>query len=123
MKSASGGQSDSNTISSKESSSKEKKKKSSYLSPFRPKKQHSFSSVDKSKSAVDLSHMGVTTAASAPPQPGVNHQMEALHVRMASEASKRAEEDRMRRIQLQEEQDPAYAIALSKAEAVSVKQH
>ena len=42
--------------------------------------------------------------------------------RMASEASKRAEEDRMRRIQLQEEQDLAYAIALSKAEAVSVKQ-
>ena len=43
--------------------------------------------------------------------------------RMASEASKRAEEDRMRRIQLQEEQDLAYAIALSKAEAVSLKQH
>ena len=44
-------------------------------------------------------------------------------IRMASEASKRAEEDRMRRIQLQEEQDLAYAIALSKAEAVSLKQH
>ena len=75
-----GGHSDSNTIGSKESSSKEKKKKSSYLSPFRPKKQHSFSGVDKSKSAVDLSHMGVPTP-SAPPQPGVNQQMEALHVR------------------------------------------
>ena len=81
MKSGSGGgHSDSNTSVSKESSSKEKKKKSSYLSPFRPKKQHSFSGVDKSKSAVDLSHMGVTTP-SAPPQPGVNQQMEALHVR------------------------------------------
>ena len=46
-----------------------------------------------------------------------------FYIRMASEASKRAEEDRMRRIQLQEEQDLAYAIALSKAEAVSLKQH
>ena len=78
--SGSGGHSDSNTIGSKESNSKEKKKKSSYLSPFRPKKQHSFSGVDKSKSAVDLSHMGVTTP-SAPPQQGANPQMEALHVR------------------------------------------
>lgn len=78
--SGSGGHSDSNTIGSKEPSSKEKKKKSSYLSPFRPKKQHSFSGVDKSKSAVDLSHMGVTTP-SAPPQQGANPQMEALHVR------------------------------------------
>ena len=78
--SGSGGHSDSNTIGLKESSSKEKKKKSSYLSPFRPKKQHSFSGVDKSKSAVDLSHMGVTTP-SAPPQQGANPQMEALHVR------------------------------------------
>jgi len=120
--SGSGGHSDSNAIGLKDSSSKEKKKKTSYLSPFRPKKQNSFSGVDKSKSAVDLSHMGVT-AASAPPQQGANPQMEALHVRMASEASKRAEEDRMRRIQLQEEQDLAYAIALSKAESVSLKQH
>ena len=78
-----GGNSDTNPTSKESSATKEKKKKSSYLSPFRPKKQHSFSAVDKSKSAVDLSHMGVTTAASAPPQPGVNHQMEALHVRYA----------------------------------------
>lgn len=78
--SGSGGHSDSNTGGSKDSTSKEKKKKSSYLSPFRPKKQHSFSGVDKSKSAVDLSHMGVTTP-SAPSQPGSNPQMEALHVR------------------------------------------
>merc|ERR1712141_213372 len=120
--SSAAGHSDSNTSGFKESSTKEKKKKSSYLSPFRPKKQNSFSGVDKSKSAVDLSHMGVPTP-SAPPQQGANTQMEALHVRMASEASKRAEEDRMRRIQLQEEQDLAYAIALSKAEAVSLKQN
>ena len=78
--SASGGHSDSNTSGSKDPSSKEKKKKSSYLSPFRPKKQHSFSGVDKSKSAVDLSHMGVGTP-SAPTQPNANPQMEALHVR------------------------------------------
>ena len=50
-------------------------------------------------------------------------QIYQIGFRMASEASKRAEEDRMRRIQLQEEQDLAYAIALSKAEAVSLKQN
>ena len=50
-------------------------------------------------------------------------QIYQIYFRMASEASKRAEEDRMRRIQLQEEQDLAYAIALSKAEAVSLKQN
>ena len=50
-------------------------------------------------------------------------QIYQIDFRMASEASKRAEEDRMRRIQLQEEQDLAYAIALSKAEAVSLKQN
>ena len=75
-----GGHSDSNTSGVKEPCSKEKKKKSSYLSPFRPKKQNSFSGVDKSKSAVDLSHMGVP-APSAPTQQGANPQMEALHVR------------------------------------------
>ena len=78
--SSAAGHSDSNTSGLKESSTKEKKKKSSYLSPFRPKKQNSFSGVDKSKSAVDLSHMGVPTP-SAPPQQGANTQMEALHVR------------------------------------------
>ena len=50
-------------------------------------------------------------------------QIYQIDFRMASEATKRAEEDRMRRIQLQEEQDLAYAIALSKAEAVSLKQN
>ena len=44
-----------------------------------------------------------------------------VHIKMASEASRRAEDDRMRRLQLQEEQDIAYAIALSKAEAASLK--
>ena len=46
---------------------------------------------------------------------------EDIQVRMASEASRRAEEDRMRRLRLQEEQELAYAIALSKAEAASLK--
>jgi hypothetical protein len=41
---------------------------------------------------------------------------------MASEASRRAEDDRMRRLRMQEEQDLAYAIALSKAEAASLTQ-
>ena len=44
-----------------------------------------------------------------------------VHLKMASEASRRAEDDRMRRLRLQEEQDLAYAIALSKAEAASLK--
>ena len=117
-----GGQSDSNIASKDSSSIKEKTEKSSYLSPFRPKKEHSFSGVDKLKSAVGLSHMGINAVPSAPPQQVINDQLEALHVRMASEASKRAEEDRIRRIQLREEQDLAYAIALSRAEALSHKQ-
>jgi hypothetical protein len=37
-------------------------------------------------------------------------------------ASKREEAERLRRLQLQEEQDLAYAIALSKAEAASLNQ-
>ena len=44
-----------------------------------------------------------------------------FHMKMAEEASKRSEQDRLRRLQLQEEQDLAYAIALSKAEAASLK--
>ena len=67
--------------------------------------------MDKSKSAVDLSHIGQN-------QPTA---MEEMQVKMASEASRRAEEDRMRRLRLQEEQELAYAIALSKAEAASLK--
>ena len=47
--------------------------------------------------------------------------IDEVHLKMASEASRRAEEDRRRRLQLQEEQDLAYAIALSKAEAASLK--
>ena len=41
---------------------------------------------------------------------------------MAAEMSLRADEDRRRKLQLQEEADLAYAIALSKAEAASLKQ-
>ena len=44
---------------------------------------------------------------------------EAMHLQMASEASKKAELDRLERLRQQEERDLAYAIALSKAEAAS----
>ena len=76
---------------------------------FKPRKPSFHGNVDKSKSAVDLSHIGQPTP------------MEEMQVKMASEASRRAEEDRMRRLRLQEEQELAYAIALSKAEAASLK--
>ena len=78
---------------------------------FKPRKPSFHGHVDKSKSAVDLSHIGQN-------QPTA---MEEMQVKMASEASRRAEEDRMRRLRLQEEQELAYAIALSKAEAASLK--
>ena len=41
------------------------------------------------------------------------------HLQMASEASKKAELDRLERLRQQEERDLAYAIALSKAEAAN----
>jgi len=44
-----------------------------------------------------------------------------IQLKMAAEVNKRAEDDRMRRLRMQEEQDLAYAIALSKAEAASLK--
>ena len=47
--------------------------------------------------------------------------LEEVRLQMASEASRRAEDERRRRLELQEEQDLAYAIALSKAEAASVR--
>lgn len=46
--------------------------------------------------------------------------VEAANLRMASEASKKAEQERLERLRRQEEQDLAYAIALSKAEAASL---
>ena len=46
--------------------------------------------------------------------------LEEANVKMASEASKKAEKERLERLRLQEEQDLAYAIALSKAEAASL---
>jgi len=54
------------------------------------------------------------TGASAPPP------LEEANVKMASEASKKAEKERLERLRLQEQQDLAYAIALSKAEAASL---
>lgn len=44
-----------------------------------------------------------------------------VQMKMAAELSKRSDEDRRRKLQLQEEADLAYAIALSKAEAASLK--
>ena len=44
-----------------------------------------------------------------------------LQIKMAAEMSLRADEERQRKLQLQEEADLAYAIALSKAEAASLK--
>ena len=44
-----------------------------------------------------------------------------LQIKMAAEMSLRADEERRRKLQLQEEADLAYAIALSKAEAASLK--
>merc|ERR1712029_787571 len=82
---------------------------------FKPRKPSFHGNVDKSKSAVDLSHIGQATPMGQPTP------MEDMQVKMASEASRRAEEDRMRRLRLQEEQELAYAIALSKAEAASLK--
>merc|ERR1712029_22471 len=45
-----------------------------------------------------------------------------FQMKMAAEMSMKADEDRRRKLQLQEEADLAYAIALSKAEAASLKQ-
>jgi hypothetical protein len=42
-------------------------------------------------------------------------------MKMAAEVSRRSEDERRRKLQLQEEADLAYAIALSKAEAASLK--
>lgn len=53
---------------------------------------------------------------------GSDMSAEEVQMKMATEVNKRSEEERLRRLQLQEEQDLAYAIALSKAEAASLKQ-
>jgi hypothetical protein len=52
---------------------------------------------------------------SAPQQPI----LEETHLRLAADASKK-ETERLERLRIQEEQDLAYAIALSRAEAASV---
>ena len=44
-----------------------------------------------------------------------------IQIKMAAEMSLRADEERRRKLELQEEADLAYAIALSKAEAASLK--
>jgi len=47
--------------------------------------------------------------------------VDEVQMKMAAEVSRRSEDDRRRKLQLQEEADLAYAIALSKAEAASLK--
>ncbi len=82
--------------------------------PSKEKKKHKW--VPKLKS--DSSKSKATPTA----PPAVDgKQMDAANLKMAAEASRRAEQERQRRLQLQEEQDLAYAIALSKAEAASTK--
>ena len=90
-------------------SEKEKKNKFKIMNhvPFAKKKdKHGGSNSGNSK--VIKNDLGP----SAPPA-------EATHLQMVSEASKKAELDRLERLRQQEERDLAYAIALSKAEAAN----
>ena len=97
--------------------------------PFVSKKK------DKSGGKVIKNDLGIPTTASAtapPPTAATSATsssstgsgtggapMETFHLQMASEASKKAELDRVERLRQQEERDLAYAIALSKAEAAN----
>ena len=96
--------------------------------PFVSKKK------DKSGGKVIKNDLGIPTTASATAPPptaatsatsssstgsGTGAPMETFHLQMASEASKKAELDRVERLRQQEERDLAYAIALSKAEAAN----
>lgn len=83
-------------------------------SPVKEKKKHKlFPKLSSAKgSSGSHSHLKATNQQGS---------LDQAQLKMAAEASKRAEEDRQRRLQLQEEQDLAYAIALSKAEAASLK--
>lgn len=58
-----------------------------------------------------------SSKSSAPSDNGVDE----VQMKMAAEVSRRSEDERRRKLQLQEEADLAYAIALSKAEAASLK--
>lgn len=89
---------------------KEKKNnfKLGHLNPLRTKKDK------KDKSGHKMIRNDLSSPSAPPP-------VEEAHVRMASEASKKAEEERLQRLRQQEEQDLAYAIALSKAEAASLQ--
>ena len=97
---------------------KEKKNSNFKLGHFKPsnfiKREKSSSKTSSSSTKVIKNDLG------GPSAPAQAQHMAESHVRMASEASKKAEEDRMARLRRQEEQDLAYAIALSKAEAASL---
>merc|ERR1712013_69391 len=58
-----------------------------------------------------------SSKSSAPSDNGVDE----VQMKMAAEVSRRSEDERRRKLQPQEEADLAYAIALSKAEAASLK--
>ena len=64
----------------------------------------------------DLGNRASPLPSAPPPQPILGDE---AHLRLASDASKK-ETERLERLRIQEEQDLAYAIALSKAEAASV---
>lgn len=51
----------------------------------------------------------------------IDSSVDEVQMKMAAEVSRRSEDERRRKLQLQEEADLAYAIALSKAEAASLK--
>lgn len=93
-----------------EKTPKEKKEKKhgkfNLTSPLKPKSKNSPKS-DK-KASKNAASSGEASA-------------DEIQLKMAAEVSRRTEDDRMRRMRLQEEQDLAYAIALSKAEAASLK--
>jgi hypothetical protein len=91
--------------------------------PVKEKKKHKWvptKLMSKSKSPQPQTSPGIANKPAQPAAARFRRQQDEL--RMASEESVRAEEERRRRLALQEEQDLAYAIALSKAEAASLKQ-
>jgi len=94
--------------SDKNKEKKEKKHGKFHLSS--PLKVHKNKSSESPK--VEAKNVSKTTNDGSP---------EEMQVKMAAELSKKTDDERRRKLQLQEEADLAYAIALSKAEAASLK--
>ena len=100
------------------SKDKDKKEKKSKKFGFLPKSGGSSSSSKNNNSDLTIKNNLGLASASAPTAANLDE----FALKKASEASRKVEEERLRRLRLQEEQDLAYAIALSKAEAASLKQ-